>query len=68
MTNQNILNWLVVIHQEPKYLERTTPIDSCNGVFIHFFIFRLKFPQIQSPTGALLTILNICIILMWTGI
>ena len=44
--------------------ERSTPTYSCNGVFTDLSIFRLKFPQIQSPRGASLTSLMLCIILM----
>ena len=50
------------------YPERTTSLDSCKGGFIDLFIFRLKFLQIQSPTGALLTSIVVWMILMWTGI
>ena len=47
------------------YPECSTPIIySCNGVFTDLFIFRLKFPQIQSPWGASLTSLMLCMILM----
>ena len=44
-------------------LESTAAIHPCNGVFTELE-FRLKFPQIQSSTGALLTSLILCIILM----
>ena len=46
------------------YRERSTPTYSCNGIFMDLSIFRLKFPQIQSPRGASLTSLMLCIILM----
>ena len=43
-------------------MESTSFIDSCNVVFTDLFIFRLKFLQIQSPTGASPASLKLCII------